>query len=130
MIDAVILRQNLCRRKWWLRGQRRRTKIASSRALDFKLSITRQAVILIRSFDTLSLMDYSPRSKRVILEYVGSKEDERIYGFGYLLENGEVQADEEETFGSPPREECDVSKADGKLVSYADYCAELDAQSS
>lgn len=63
-------------------------------------------------------------AKRVVIEYVGSR-NERIYGFGLLSENGDVQQDEEETFGSLPGSSCDVLKADGTLVSHAAYRAEL-----
>jgi len=63
--------------------------------------------------------------KTVIIEYLGTKPDERIYGIGMLAEDGELLQPEDETFGSLPGGGYDVMKADGALVSYEDYCAEI-----
>ena len=71
--------------------------------------------------------DFSAYPKRIILEYVGAP-GQRIYGFGTITEDGKITQDQEQTFGSLPSTPCDVMKANGALVSYEDYCAEIDAE--
>lgn len=61
--------------------------------------------------------------KRVILEYTAN--DLRIYGFGIMKSDGEIELDGKETFGSFPNSPSDVLKADGTLVSDAAHCTEI-----
>ena len=58
-----------------------------------------------------------------IIEYRSG--DMRIYGYGTVSENGDVTAHEDQTFGSLPPGPHNVVKADGEIVSYDAYCAEM-----